>query len=439
MRSVFLATVFMIFAFYGFVAPFVAGLGYLWVDLVTPQRLAYSIINGQPISQIMAILTVALYLIADRKHAPKASTLHVLLFLWAIWVTLTTTWSAVPESAWIKWDWAFKSIAFAVFMPFLFRSRLQIEAFFLMVIFSVACFFLPAGAKTALGGGGYGTLGGLIESNRALAESSTLALVSVMLIPMMLHLRKHSLIFKPGRITDALFIGLSVIAVFAVVGTFARTGIVALAVLSLSTVMLLKRRVLYLTGIATATFLLLFLSPQDWQDRMMTTVNYENDASATGRLAVWKWTYDYVKEHPLGGGFELYQINVVTVETRLSDTAAQTNDQQRRIRQQTGKAFHSIYFEVLGEHGFPGLVLYLSILILTLRRLIAIRNGKMSHTLDPWQKSLATAMIMAISVFAAGGAFIGIAFQPFFYYFVAMAISLDQYILRSSKLSTERL
>jgi probable O-glycosylation ligase (exosortase A-associated) len=438
MRSLFLSAIFLVVVFFGFAAPFVAGLGYLWVDLVTPQRLAYSIIRGQPISQIIAVLTFIFYLVLDRRHPPKFTTLHLLLVLWAIWITLTTTWAVVPESAWIKWDWAFKSVAFAAFMPFLFRTRIQIEAFFLVLVFSVSMYFLTAGAKTALGGGGYGSLGGLIRSNSGLAESSTIALVSVMMIPMMFHLRKHSLIFKPGRISDVLFIGLSVAVIFAVVGTFARTGLVALAVLGFMTILLLKHRIRYLTGLIVASFCLLLLAPQQWKDRMLTTVNYEEDGSATGRIAVWTWTYNYTKENPLGGGFDVYRINSVTIQTKKTGPNLSYGEQMR-VRQDTGKAFHSIYFEVLGEHGFPGLILYLSILILTLRRLIAIRNGKMSHTLDPWQKSLATAMIMAISVFAAGGAFIGIAFQPFFYYFVAMAISLDQYILRSSKLSTERL
>ncbi len=428
MRSIFLLGVFSIFLFYGFVAPFAAGLGYLWIDMVTPQRLAYSIINGQPISQIMAVTTISLYLLLDRKHPPKMTFLHVLLIVWALWVTLTTTWAEVPENAWIKWNWAFKSITFAAFMPFLFRTRIQIEAFFLIVVFSTSSFFLTAGAKTALGGGGYQSLGGLIQGNMGLAESSTLALVSVMLIPVMLHFRKHSLIFKPGRATDVLFAGLSVMVIFAVVGTSARTGIIALAALGLVTLVFLKHRVRYFLGITVASLMLLNLAPQQWKDRMLTTVDYEGDSSAVGRLAAWGWTYNYAKENPLGGGFEVYRINNITIETQQSGADNRPSRGKVRIREQSGKAFHSIYFEVLGEHGFVGLFIYLTILGLTLLRLMSMRAGDRQQ---PWQKSLATAMLMAVCVFATGGAFIGIAFQPFLYYFVAMTIALQQYILRT--------
>ena len=424
--------VFSIFLFYGFLAPFAAGLGYLWIDMVTPQRLAYSLINGQPISQIMAITTIGLYLVLDRKHPPGPSFLHVLLLIWAVWVTLTTTWAEVPENAWIKWDWAFKSIVFAIFLPFLFRTRVQIEAFFLIVIFSASCFFLAAGAKTALGSGGYQVLGGLIQGNMGLAESSTMALVSVMLIPVILHLTKHSLIFKPGLRTNLIFYTLSIAVILAVVGTFARTGLIALGALAIMTLMLLKNRVKYLSGIAAIASLLLIFAPQQWQDRMLTTVNYQEDSSATGRLAVWKWAYEYTKENPLGGGFEVYRINSITITTQRSEASNLSFSEQLRLRQQSGKALHSIYFEVLAEHGFIGLAIYLAILATTLLRLSTIRRGRPGESPSPWQRSLATAMMMSIGVFVTAGAFVGIAFQPFLYYFVAMTIALHQYCLRTS-------
>ena len=45
------------------------------------------------------------------------------------WVTLSITWAEVPDEAWNKWDWAFKTILFCVFLTLVLRSRVQLEAF----------------------------------------------------------------------------------------------------------------------------------------------------------------------------------------------------------------------------------------------------------------------------------------------------------------------
>src|SRR3546814_10111048 len=49
--------------------------------------------------------------------------------------------------------------------------------------------------------------------------------------------------------------------------------------------------------------------PQSFTGRMSTIQTYEADASASTRLAVWAWTWDYAKKNPLGGGFEAYRQN----------------------------------------------------------------------------------------------------------------------------------
>ena len=86
----------------------------------------------------------------------------------AIWVTLTLIWAQVPDAAWEKWDWAFKTVAFATFLPFVIRSRVQIEAFAQTYVFSLAANFVPFGLKVLISGGGYGRDLGLVGGNSGL-------------------------------------------------------------------------------------------------------------------------------------------------------------------------------------------------------------------------------------------------------------------------------
>lgn len=431
MRSLFLFGVFGAFLSFGLVAPFIAGLGYIWVDIVSPQRLAYSLISGASLSKYMAIATIFLYFAVDRKSPPRVTKLLVALAAWGLWITLTTTWAEVPDDAWIKWDWAFKGIAFSLFVPFLFRSRVQLEAFLLVVILSAACHFLPAAAKTLLGSGGYRSLALLSSDNRGLGETSTLALFSVMLLPLMHFARKHSLILTSQKFRDLMFWGFTVAVIAAVVGTFSRTGLVALMVYGVLMIVMRDHKVRNLSAVALVSIVAISITSSDWKDRMGTITAYGSDSSAQGRLAVWAWTIDYALANPLGGGFEVHSINEVEVVTVRSGESISSLEGARKVRR-SGKAFHSIYFEVLGEHGIVGFLLYIGLFggaVLTLLRLSRQRDDVADS--QQWLPEMATALLLSLTIYLVGGAFVGIAFQPYSYYWIGLTVALQQYGIRT--------
>jgi hypothetical protein len=154
MRSAFLALAALMLLGLGVVHPFILGLGYVWVDLFSPQAVAFSLIRALPFSMIFGAAALAAYLLTDRKCPPRVGWTLVLLFTLALWTTFTSTIAVAPSNVvWKKWDWAFKAMMFGGFIPFLFRSRVQIEAFLLVYIFALSGSLLAFGAKTILGGG----------------------------------------------------------------------------------------------------------------------------------------------------------------------------------------------------------------------------------------------------------------------------------------------
>lgn len=94
LRSLPLLVVYFTVLFLGLRAPFVFGLGYLWTDLFTPQKIGYSLITDLPVSLIMAIATLGGYLALDRAHRPRFVPGIWLLLIWAAWMTITTNWAA---------------------------------------------------------------------------------------------------------------------------------------------------------------------------------------------------------------------------------------------------------------------------------------------------------------------------------------------------------
>jgi hypothetical protein len=90
-----------------------------------------------------------------------------------------------------------------------------------------------------------------------------------------------------------------------------------------------------------------------------------------------------------------------------------------------GTDAHSIYFEVLAEHGFIGLGLFLTIGMLSLsgcRRLI--KDNKR----DPdrrWIVNLAAMIQVSLIGYAVGGAFLGLAYFDYYYAIIALIIGLQ--------------
>ncbi len=138
--------------------PFIFVLGYAYVDIVSPQRLSYYLLNAVPISLIFFVLAVGGYLAADDKTGARLSGRQVLLILLLLWCGYTTATADFPAAALEKWDWVWKALVFAIFLPFTLRTRLRIEGLLLFMVVSASSIIVVGGVKTVLGGGGYGTL-----------------------------------------------------------------------------------------------------------------------------------------------------------------------------------------------------------------------------------------------------------------------------------------
>jgi hypothetical protein len=97
-----------------------------------------------------------------------------------------------------------------------------------------------------------------------------------------------------------------------------------------------------------------------------------------------------------------------------------------------GRAFHSIYFEVLGEHGWIGLAIFFSIFAVFFLDMRRIRR-QVRHRPDlEWLGDLARSLSHSVLIFLAGAAFVGIAFYPLQYYLFALAVSASAALRRAA-------
>ena len=419
MRSAFLAIVLAYVLYIGISYPFVAMLAYVWIDIVKPQSLAYSLINTLPLSLIAAGLTLVSFVLKGEKRKVPDGTIVFLLMFFALWITFTTFVADPGIQPWTKWDWAFKVVVFSTFIPFVIRTRIHIEAFLLAMVFAVATITFSAGIKSALGGGGYGVLAVMGTSNSGLAEGSTLAAVCLMQLPIMHYLYKHSVIFAGVRAFKLLIAGTALINIFAVVGSGARTGLVAGGVLIALYGVRSRHKFAFAAGLVVALAIVsqLDLSKTAWGERMSSINTYQQDSSALGRVAVWKWTVDFALKNPLGGGFDAFRLNHIALVT-------EEGIQYYDSRQYMGKAFHNIFFEVMGEQGLFGLAIYLFIIGRTFVKLAQMRKRSRGDPQYEWLCDLSLKISDALILLLVGGMFVGIAYQGYIFYLIALTVSL---------------
>jgi probable O-glycosylation ligase (exosortase A-associated) len=421
----------------GLKRPFFWVLAYIYIDVVAPQKIGWGFIQSLPVSLIAFAAAFAGWLFLDSKQGSRFTLRQGLILVLLVYCGITTLGAAFPVEAWTKWNWVWKALVFAAFLPLTLRTRLRIEAAALIMVLSIGTIIINGGLKTALGGGGYGVLSLLVREDAGLYEGSILSTAAISTIPLILWLTRHGTVFKPDWMVR-LFAGALIFACLLIpIGTSARTGLVAAAVLGALLLRSVRHKFVYAGLGALALVAAVPFLPQTFLARMGTISNYQGDESASTRVEVWKWTIQYATDNPFGGGFDVYRGNSFTYETRTVTGAA--NNRTIEYKQVTDKsrAFHSSYFEMLGEQGWPGLLLWLWLQGLGVWQMERIRwryarkDPGQEDGRSSWQWGLATALQQAQVTYLVGAAFVGIAYQPFIFMLIGLQCALWSYVKRT--------
>lgn len=412
--------------------PFLWVLLYVYIDILAPQRIGYSIIQDIQVSLIAFAAAFGGWLVLDRKEGARFSFRQGLLLALMLYCWWTLQGAEFVEPATTKWDWVWKAFLFAIFLPLTVTTRARIEALALTLVLSVATIVIGTGMKTILGGGGYENLKFFVNDNSGIYESSTLATVAIALIPVVAWFTKYGTIFRPHW-SVTVFAGALIFASLLIpVGTEARTGLLCIAALGVLLLRYTQRRFLFVAGAGMLGLIALPFLPQSYYDRMATIAQPGGDESASTRMQVWEWTIDYAAENPLGGGFDSYRANSFTYVMPIREDNGNTVTVEYREVTDEARAFHSAIFELLGEQGYPGLAIWLllhGLGVWQMERTYRRWRGKTEES-EAWIAPLAGALQIASLIYLVGALFQGIAYQPVMLMIVGLQIGLYSYVTR---------
>ena len=384
--------------------PYIGLLVWSWIGYMNPHRLCYGFAVSFPWVQMVAIVTLAsLFLSKESKRIPS-STVSVLLVMFLLWTGLTTFFAAVPDSAWAAWL-EFAKVLVMVFVTLaLVNNRERIHWLVWVIVVSLGFYGFKGGAFTLLSGGGNHVFG---PPASFIADNNALALALCMTLPFMRYLQLHS-----SRKIVRMGLGLSMLLTgIAVLGTYSRGGLVALVIVAGALFLKSRGRLAVALVIVVVGFTAYHFMPAQWTDRMGTLHHAEQTDSGETRIQSYEFALNVALHRPLlGGGFNVYQ----------SDNLWRSYGPEGAIP----RAIHSIYFRVLGEQGFPGLVLFLMLLFASWKNCSRVRKKTRDIPDMKWAFDLASMLQVGLVAFMTAGAFLPMTYFDLTYQLMALSAIL---------------
>lgn len=373
---------------YIFKRPWLGILVWSWLGYMNPHRQAWGFAYDFPFAMIVGGATILAFLFSPAKKEMLWTRETVLLALFLVWMLITTFFSFYPDYAWVQWNkvWKIQLMIFLTVM--MIKDRQQLHWMVWVIALSLGFYGVKGGIFTIAHGGTFRVQG---PAGTFIGGNNELALALVMVIPLIryLHLQATQRWVRTGLATAMVLTGV------AAIGSQSRGAL--LAMLCMGLFLWLKSRSKFFTGIymAAAIVIMAAVMPQEWYDRMNTIQDYQNDQSAMGRINAWHTAVNVAQDRITGGGFEMFQ----------GPTFRQYAPDPWNVHD-----VHSIYFEVMGEHGFIGFGLFILLgLFAWLRAQSVIKNGK-KHPEHKWAADLAAMIQVSLIGYAAGGLFLGMAY-----------------------------
>lgn len=360
---------------------------WIWLSVMSPHRLAWDFAVDFRWAYLVAITTlVGLLLDRSPKRLPLTPVTTVLALM-VLWMTLTTVFAMDWDLSLEAWQQMAKNQLMVFAALYILHSKQHVQVLIWILAGSVAFWAIKGGLFTLRTGGEFrvwGPAGSFIEDNNALA------LATIMIVPLLYYIFMQATHrwLRWGLLAAMALCGLSVL------GSQSRGGF--LAITAMLGFLWWKSHSKAATGLLLAVLVPLAIGfmPQKWVDRMETIEKYQQDGSAMSRINSWITATNLAKDRFFGGGFHSY----------YAPGFARYAEDPSGVR-----PAHSIYFEMLGEHGFVGLALFLVLWILVWRDASWIIRHSGSGGDLRWASDLARMIQVSLVGYAVGGAFLNLA------------------------------
>ena len=387
--------------------PWVAILAFSWIGYMNPHRLTWGFAHDFPFALVFALCAFyGMLFVKDPEIQPVPWTREtwLLAILWGIYA-FTTLFALFPDAAFEQLQKVSKILLFTFLTLKFFQTQARLRALFMVLALSIGFFGLKGGIWSVVINGGadrvQGPMGSFIGGN------TELGLALNMVLPFLLLLARDEEKKWLRRLLYAMF----VTSIIAIIFTYSRGALIGLPVVLAMLLLRARRRFSGLLLLGALVYFVYNFAPDEWFNRAESISQYETDESAQGRFVSWRVAWGVASDRPLtGGGF--WVLPHRETFDRYAPGYASVH------------SAHSIYFAVLGDHGFPGLFVFVGLILFCLFSLVSLEWRLRGIPEARRLRGYCQMVLASLVAYAISGAFLTQAYWDLFYHLVAFVILL---------------
>lgn len=407
-----------------FMDGFIAFLLWIFTTVMSPGNYLYGFMQDFRYVFVFAGIAALLLLMGRVKERGKFewNISTVLLLLFIVHGLLSTAFALRPNQLLdIRLEIFLKGMALALVAPFFLSTRWRVHLTLVVLVLGLGLHAVVDGLKVIASGGAHNVVG---VPNSSLTDNNLYALGMAMLVPLLMYLYRYSA-HKYAKLGASIGV---VLAIMTIIGTNSRGGFLALAVVGFWYWMISHRKLVSLMVVAVLAFGIAQVAPERWFDRIESIQTAGEDDSFMNRVAAWRVSLSIANDHPvLGGGFNAVQNFWIWDEYKDRPSVFNVD-----VSKYSPKAAHSIYFQVLGDLGYLGLLLFLALLGSAFYARSRVKRIYEQTKRGLWALDLCNAGCLALVAFMAAGGGVSLAYFELVYFLIVM-MSLLPSIMQSER------
>lgn len=371
------------------------------------------------IAGALALLVVAYYALDRGRAGLRNNLLLAAVWGWGLWALASVYWADYSGAVLSTLGSYVLGVAYTLAFALLVRRPSQLRAIYFVLAAGSLIFGLVAFAQYAGSGGGSARAAGLQGDPNYFAVYQVIALAPALVLAA----------FERRAQRRLLLYGIVGVIVLSVVSSLSRTGVIALLVVVVSTLVLPSRlffaragrKLGYVGALAAAGLVGVGVGSTAFVARVQSIFNATSSSGdrGAGRTDLWAAAWHGYTQHPwfgLGAG------NFTPHALQLLQTTPGVDTRRNYIT--TANVVHNGYLEQLTELGPIGLALWLLILVMSARYLIrAARRARAAGDLE--LERYATAGCVALLGYAVSVFFLSNELGKPIWIFAGLALALD--------------
>ena len=382
-----------------FKRPWVGIMCWTWLSIMNPHQLSWSL-RDQPFAAAIGGATlVGLFMTQDRRdYSVTRESITLMIFM--AWFCITLPFSMIWDESFELFKRVMKIDLMVLVTLVLLHSKRHLMLFVWVNVISIGFYGVKGGVFTVLTGGSYKVWG---PENTYVDGNNEIALAITMVIPLMRFLQMQ----MQAKWAKGVMTFCMIMMAAAALGSHSRGALLAIFAMAFVMWWRGKNKIVGAIGMVVVGGALLSLMPAEWWDRMNTIKSYKQDDSAMGRINAWWMAWNLAKANFFGGGFFIWT-GQIFVQYAPDPTDVH--------------AAHSIYFMVLGEQGFVGLFIFLTLFFFAWSTSDKLRLQGRKQPETQWLSDLGGMVQVGLIGYAVGGAFLSLSYWDLPYNMMVMSV-----------------